>query len=72
MTTEEAKSLTKTVLGRPLYSNASRWSWAKAEAKKIIKSFEDELRPIKEILAAAPKNVTSVQHNSGTGELTYS
>jgi hypothetical protein len=72
MSAREATRLTAGVLGQPLYARPSGWSGAKREATKIITSFENELRPIKELFAQAPKDITSVQYNPATGRLTYS
>jgi hypothetical protein len=72
MSAREAIRHTTRVLGRPLYAHPSRWSWAKGEATSIIESFEDQLRPIKELFAQAPKDITSVQYDPATGQLTYS
>jgi len=58
--------------GQALYATASGWSRAKSEATKIIESFENELRPVKELFASAPRDITSVQYDSGTGRLDYS
>jgi hypothetical protein len=71
MTARKAMSYTKSVSGYPLYNNASAWSRAKAQATNLIESFDEELRPSKELLAAAPKNVRSVSIEHGTRELKF-
>jgi hypothetical protein len=71
MTTREAIQHTARTLGQPLYAHPSRWSSAKSEAIKIIESFEDELRPIKELFAQAPNDITWTSYDPTKGKLEY-
>jgi hypothetical protein len=71
MTTREAIQHTARTLGQPLYANPSDWSRAKGKAGKIIKCFEDELRPIKELFAQAPNNITCAHYDPAKGKLQY-
>ena len=72
MNVREAIRYSRSKLGAPLYAHPSRWSSAKGAATRIIENFQDELRPLKELLAQAPREITSVQYDSATGELKYS
>jgi hypothetical protein len=71
MTVENAKAETKKILGAPLYSNPSDWSRAKKRAEHRIKCFEADLRPIKELLETAPKNVTYVSREYKSSKVEY-
>jgi hypothetical protein len=71
MSVREAARHTTGVLGRSLYAHPSDWSRAKGEAAKIIKSFEDELRPIKELFAQAPEDITWAHYDPATGKFEY-
>jgi hypothetical protein len=69
MSAKKAAEHTKKVLGKPLYDHAAHWSRAKTKARSIIQSFEEEMRPTRELFLSAPQNITSVQFHSGTGKL---
>jgi hypothetical protein len=71
MTVENAKAETKKILETPLYSNPSDWSRAKKRAEKRIKAFEADIRPIKELLEIAPKNITYVSREYSSGKVKY-
>jgi hypothetical protein len=71
MSIEQAMVVTKRVLQRPLYNNPPSWSAAKKWARQVMESFEADLLPARKLLSAAPKGVTQLSIDSGSGKLEY-
>ena len=71
MNVREAIRYSRGELGVPLYAHPSRWSSAKGAATRIVESFQNELRPIKELFAQAPKDITWASYHPTKGKLEY-
>jgi hypothetical protein len=71
MSIEQAMVETKRVLQRPLYNNPPSWSAAKKWARQVMESFEADLLPARKLLSTAPKGVTQLSYDSGSGKLEY-
>jgi hypothetical protein len=68
---KEAKRVTKSLSGQPLYSSLPSWSVAKKRADELIKLSQADLSSVITLLSSAPKNVTRLSYHSGSRKLEY-